>query len=84
MQLSKKVRPAILTFFLFLVFSARAVVTNSPSILWHVNLPDAESESSPALAPDGTIYQGTFHGWLLAISPAGKIQWQFKAGREIK
>lgn len=47
-------------------------------------LPYGDSESSPALAPDGTIYQGTFRGWLLAFTPDGKLKWQFKAGLEIK
>jgi outer membrane protein assembly factor BamB len=57
-----------------------ATVTN----FWKVRLPGGGAESSAAIAPDGTIYQGTFRGELLAISPAGKIEWHFKAGREIK
>jgi len=53
--------------------------------LWKLKLPDGgNDESSAALARDGTIYQGTLRGWLFAISPEGKIQWRFKAGREIK
>jgi outer membrane protein assembly factor BamB len=57
-----------------------AAVTN----LWSTRLPDRGTESSPALAPDGTIYQGTFHGWLVAFTPEGKTKWKFKAGLEIK
>src|SRR5215472_15308937 len=57
-----------------------ATVTN----LWSTLLPDRGTESSPALAPDGTIYQGTFHGWLVAFTPEGKTKWKFKAGLEIK
>jgi outer membrane protein assembly factor BamB len=58
-----------------------AAVTN----FWKVSLSAGDgSESSAAVAPDGTIYQGTFRGGLLAISPEGKIKWRFKAGREIK
>lgn len=42
------------------------------------------SSSSLALAPDGTIYQGTFGGALLAITPDGKEKWRFQTGLEIK
>lgn len=51
---------------------------------WRVSLMDNGTESSPALAPDGTVYQGTFRGWLLAVAPDGKVKWKFQAGREIK
>ena len=66
-----------------LTFSSAA---QDPSVtyLWQFRLPGGDSESSPALAPDGTIYQGTFQGALLALTPDGKLKWQFKAGREIK
>ena len=65
-------------------FTARAETTNAVSELWHLPLLGGETESSPALASDGTIYIGTFHGWLLAISPEGKIKWKFKTKVEIK
>ena len=42
------------------------------------------SDSSPAIAPDGTIYFGTFDGKLWAVNPDGSRKWVFKAGREIK
>ena len=51
---------------------------------WQVSLLSGGTESSPAVAPDGTIYQGTFRGWLLAVTPDGRVKWKFKAGREIK
>jgi outer membrane protein assembly factor BamB len=61
------------------------LVTPTVTNLWKVCLPDGfGDESSPAIAPDGTIYQGSFCGRMYAISPEGGIQWQFKAGREIK
>ena len=66
-----------------LAFSSRAQeagVTN----LWTFRLPDRGTQSSPTLAPDGTIYQGTFHGWLLALTPDGKLKWRFKTALEIK
>jgi outer membrane protein assembly factor BamB len=52
--------------------------------LWEFMLPGGITESSPALAPDGTVYQATFHGWLLAVTSEGRLKWKFKAGREIK
>ncbi len=51
---------------------------------WSFELPDNGSECSPAIAADGTIYLGTFQGWLVALTPEGKPKWKFKAGREIK
>ena len=63
-----------------LVCRAQPVVTN----LWKLTLARYDSESSPAIAPDGTIYQGTFDGKLVAITPDGQIKWSFKEGLEIK
>lgn len=56
---------------------------NSITNLWRLRLPDYGSESSPALATDGTIYLGTFYGWLLAVTPDGKVKWKFKSDSEI-
>jgi outer membrane protein assembly factor BamB len=42
------------------------------------------SQSTPAVAPDGTIYAAAFDGKLHALSPKGKQVWRFQAGREIK
>ena len=52
--------------------------------LWKLHLSFYDCDSSAALAPDGTIYQGTFDGKLVAVTPQGEIKWTFKAGREIK
>jgi len=65
-------------------FFSQAQSSGTATNLWQVGLIGSGTESSPAMAPDGTIYQGTFRGWLLAVSPDGKTKWQFKAGREIK
>jgi outer membrane protein assembly factor BamB len=64
---------------LALTSRAQTEMTN----LWSYRLPDEGTKSSPALAPDGTILQATFYGWLLALTPEGKLKWKFKAGREI-
>src|SRR6185295_7978266 len=58
--------------------------TNSLTEAWHVRLDSGSSASSPAVATDGTVYQGTFGGRMLAISPEGKVQWTFRTVREIK
>src|SRR6266446_6545128 len=42
------------------------------------------SESCPAVAPDGTIYFGTFTGRLWAVGPDGSRKWIFRAGLEIR
>jgi outer membrane protein assembly factor BamB len=60
---------------------AMPVATN----LWSVKLAKLENTgSAPALAPDGTLYAGTFDGTLSAIGSNGKLKWRFKAGREIQ
>jgi outer membrane protein assembly factor BamB len=67
----------------WLAFASPAQDTNV-AVRWQFALPDRGAESSPALAPDGTIYEGTFHGRLLALAPDGKLKRQFQAGLEIK
>src|SRR5690242_19739765 len=52
--------------------------------VWTFLLPSRDSDSTPAVAPDGTIYQATFNGRLFAITPQGQQKWMFQAGREIK
>ena len=54
--------------------------------LWTAVFPGYQnrSTSTPAVAPDGTIYTGTFLGDFLAYTPEGRLKWSFKAGREIK
>jgi len=37
-------------------------------------------ESSPAIAGDGTIYIGSFDGYLYAIRPDGSLKWRYKTG----
>jgi len=52
--------------------------------LWSVKLGHIGSWSSPALAPDGTIYQATYDGQLLAFTPQGKIRWEFATGTGVE
>ncbi len=65
------------------VFSGRAQ-TAGVTNLWQFRLPGGTGDSSPALAPDGTVYSGFFYGWLVALTPEGQLKWKFKAGREIQ
>jgi outer membrane protein assembly factor BamB len=60
------------------------LATNLWTFPFGTQMPIYMTLSSPAVAADGTIYVGTFGGKLLAISPEGKEQWYFQAGREIK
>src|SRR5205085_3666549 len=66
---------------LFCVSSFGAVehLTNK----WSLRI-DASSETCPAIAPDGTLYFGTFVGRLWAVRPDGSPKWTFRAGSEIK
>ncbi len=73
-----------LLFFCLTMGDVHAESTNAVTPLWKLKLPGRGTLSSPALAPDGTVYQGTFYGWMLAVTPEGNIKWRFKAKREIK
>ena len=77
-------KPFLYASLLSLPFMAAADTNLAATVVWKLKLDGYRSFSSPALATDGTIYQATFQGWLLAIAPEGKINWRFKAGREIK
>jgi outer membrane protein assembly factor BamB len=72
---------------LWLGLAGRVLAADPPPVatnLWSVKLGQIGSQSSPALAADGTIYQATFDGRLLAVSPAGKIRWQFATGTTVE
>jgi outer membrane protein assembly factor BamB len=79
-----KCRPLLPLLLLFSLLAKPAAWADGAAILWQVKLPGGGLGSSPAVAPDGTVYQGTFQGWFLAVSPEGKVKWRFKAGLEIK
>jgi outer membrane protein assembly factor BamB len=69
---------------LFCVCAGTPCRAQTVTNLWRLELANYDSDSSPALAPDGTIYQATFNGKLVAITPQGKIKWTFKTPLEIK
>ena len=49
---------------------------SNPTNIWVLKLMQyALAVSSPAIAPDGTIYQATFTGKLLAVTPRGTVKW---------
>ncbi|MEJ0090199.1 MAG: PQQ-binding-like beta-propeller repeat protein [Limisphaerales bacterium] len=78
----------ILTALLVSVFNLVALLTAqaqpAATNLWRLQVSRFDGESSPAIGTDGTIYQATFDGKLLAITPEGEIKWTFKMGHEIK
>jgi outer membrane protein assembly factor BamB len=82
--LKSKLLRLFITLCFFSGLAVQADGTNAFTQLWRAGLPDDGTESSCAIAPDGAIYQGTFHGWLLALAPDGRVKWKFKAGLEIK
>ena len=70
-----------------------AVNTADGSRAWAVTVPlvRGSTSSSPAVAPDGTIYVGSngasvtqANGTLFAISPAGAVLWQFETAYDIR
>jgi outer membrane protein assembly factor BamB len=63
-----------------LLCHAQSAATN----LWTLRVADYHADSSPAIAPDGTIYQASFAGKMWAITPQGRVQWVFKINSEIK
>lgn len=48
------------------------------TLLWKTSI--GPTDSSPALGPDGTIYLFGADQSLYALSPAGQVQWTFRAG----
>src|SRR5215472_14272981 len=58
---------------------------NAPTNEWKAYLAGGyRSDSSPALASDGTIYIGNFYQKLWAIGSNGITRWSFDTGSEIK
>jgi outer membrane protein assembly factor BamB len=81
MRLPHSIRAAV---WVFSLGAAIACPAQPATNLWQFILPDYSAGSSPAVAPDGTVYQATFIGDLVAVTPDGRPKWTFKAGREIK
>jgi len=54
-----------------------------PTNIWAVVV-GYNSDSSPAIAPDGTIYCGSWSGKFFAVSPTGEVKWIFQTKTEIK
>ena len=55
--------------------------------LWRVRLAVGDGiylASSPAIAPDGTIYVGSPDSGLYAVTPNGSINWRYMTGGEVQ
>src|SRR5580698_3343122 len=81
MNLMKLLRP-----FFFVPVVCLLLAANAPAQtnLWKYILPAQYTGTTPAIAPDGTIYQPAFDGSLLALTPEGWLIWTFKSGMEIE
>src|SRR5208282_2478397 len=83
-----KANAACLTVMLAVLFCSGAQTIrgaeSAPTNLWMLQLPLYNADASPAVAPDGTIYQATFEGCLLAVTPEGGKKWTFQINSEIK
>ncbi len=79
-----RVRSPIIAFLCLLAFAPFFCSGQSTTNLWTFHLAEYDGASSPAVAPDGTIYVGNYIGDLFAITPDGKVKWKFQAGLEIK
>ena len=65
-----------------------SIVVRPPNTLlkWRVRLATGASlelKSSPAIAPDGTIYVGSTDSSLYAIKPDGTLKWRYKTGGSV-
>ncbi len=84
-------RPALPVLILSVIFAGLGRAQSEPPLppiatnLWAAVFPGFQnrSTSAPAVAPDGTIYTGTWLGDFLAYTPQGNLKWSYKAGREI-
>jgi outer membrane protein assembly factor BamB len=56
----------------------------APTNRWMLDLSGLYADSSPAVAPEGTIYQANFDGKLLAVTPDGTVKWVYRVYSEIK
>jgi outer membrane protein assembly factor BamB len=45
--------------------------------------PDAQTKSSPAIAPDGTVYVGSWDSFLCALDPVGAVKWRYETETRI-
>ena len=57
---------------------------SEPTNLWVLGLSAIYADASPAVAPDGTIYQASFDGKMRAVTPQGRVKWVFNINTEIK
>lgn len=56
------------------------------SVLWTYRFPGSDNlgGSTPAIAPDGTLYAGTFDGDFVAVTQQGGLKWKFEVNCEIR
>ncbi len=72
----------VLLFSLIAFLPASATAQAPGDVLWTFDTLDVV-QSSPALAPDGTIYIGSHDGSLYAVNPDGSQKWRFRTAASI-
>src|SRR5215471_3638542 len=66
-----------------LLWCSTAAKAADPTNKWSVEI-EAVIDSSPAIAPDGTIYFGSWNDRFWALKPDGTQKWVFHAGGEVR
>jgi outer membrane protein assembly factor BamB len=79
----KCLKPVFAAWLLGLLLPTAASATEALTNEWAAEL-GSHSDSSPAIADDGTLYLGTWLGSLCAINPDGTRRWRFPVGNEIR
>jgi len=69
--------------------SPHTIIVRPPDtlLLWRVRLAVGYGRylsSSPAIAPDGTIYVGSPDSGLYAVSPSGSVKWRYPTGASVR
>jgi outer membrane protein assembly factor BamB len=77
---SLRLRPL---FLLSMTLAWRCIAVEHLTNEWSIST-GTSSLTCPAIAPDGTIYFGTFTGRLWSLTPDGARKWIFRTGLEIK
>ena len=54
-----------------------------PALKWKF-LTEGDVYSSPAIGLDGTVYVGSYDGYLYAVSPGGSLMWKFQTGSSVE
>src|ERR1017187_7076568 len=74
---------ARLAFCLLMLAPFRAAAGDENTNVWKVDFGYWHGDSSPAIAPDGTSYTGSFIGKLFAVTSNGVVKWTYPTPSDI-